>query len=157
MLGKALGGAIALVAVVATVNQATATDDPPTSGPAPVSATVVEIKGAAIDGKYPGRVRVDLVYTCSAPDGARSLNTSVEQTDPEDKDNVAFGSTRTSPTTVVCDGTAHPQEVIVSSKTFNWLDGIDGIVVATVTDLGATPPAAADAKQLTLAVPRTGA
>jgi len=197
MLGKALGGAVAVAAVVATLTPAVASDpgDPttptptpsatgdlspsptpsadaspspsptPTTDPSPSpspspspttppAATVISIGDVAIDPKIPSRVRVQLGYTCSAPEGARSLNTSVEQTDPTDPATVAFGATRTSPTLIVCDGTPQTQTVVVQSKTSNWIEGVDGVVVTTVSDLGATPPAAADAQQLRLDLPK---
>ncbi|MEU9131714.1 hypothetical protein AB0D08_26985 [Kitasatospora sp. NPDC048540] len=121
---------------------------PPATPPAP--ATVIGFDAAVIDPKIPGRVRVDLHYTCSSPEGERSLNTSVEQTDPADPAAIAFGSTRTSPTVIVCDGTQQRGTVTVQSKTTNWLDDVDAVLVTTVSDLGATPPAAADAAKLRL-------
>ncbi|MFJ5924510.1 hypothetical protein ACIQF6_18120 [Kitasatospora sp. NPDC092948] len=137
----ALGLAVAPAAV--------ADQDPDASD----TATVITITGVSIDPKVPSRVRVDLDYACAAGDGPRSLNTSVEQTDPEDPATVAFGSTRTSPTQVLCDGAEHSQRVVVQSKTSNWLTGVDAVVVTTLTDLGAAPPAFADAQQLVLDLP----
>lgn len=98
----------------------------------------------------PGRVRVVLAYTCAPSDQPRSLNTSVEQPDPDDPATIAFGSTRTAPSQVVCDGTEQRQAVTVQSKTSNWLPGPDSVVVTTLTDLGAVPPAAADARRIPL-------
>ncbi|MFB7946800.1 hypothetical protein ACFC6L_18020 [Kitasatospora phosalacinea] len=115
--------------------------------------TAVTITGATVDPKVPGRVRVTLAYACAPTDQPRSLNTSVEQPDPEDPATTAFGSTRTSPTLVVCDGTPQAQTVTVQSKTSNWLTGTDSVVVTTLTDLGATPPAAADARRIRLDLP----
>ncbi|WP_033219830.1 hypothetical protein [Kitasatospora phosalacinea] len=123
---------------------------PPT---APTAPTAIEITGAAIDPKVPSRVRVTLAYTCAPTDQPRSLNTSVEQSDPEDPATIAFGATRTSPTLVVCDGTPQTQDVTVQSKTSNWLTGPDSVVITTLTDLGATPPAAADARRIPLDLP----
>ncbi|MFF0390180.1 hypothetical protein ACFYS8_16060 [Kitasatospora sp. NPDC004615] len=117
------------------------------------AATVIGITGVSIDPKIPSRVRVELTYTCAPSDGPRSLNTSVEQTDPEDPASIAFGSTRTSPTQVLCDGTEHIQTVVVQSKTSNWLTGVDAVVITTLTDLGAEPAAFADAQQLLLDLP----
>ncbi|MFD7732146.1 hypothetical protein ACFV6F_17365 [Kitasatospora phosalacinea] len=126
----------------------------PEASPAPQAPpTAVTITGAAVDPKVPGRVRVALAYTCAPTDQPRSLNTSVEQPDPEDPATTAFGSTRTSPTLVVCDGTPQAQTVTVQSKTSNWLTGTDSVVVTTLTDLGATPPAAADARRIRLDLP----
>ena len=115
--------------------------------------TAVTITGATVDPKVPSRVRVALAYTCAPTGQPRSLNTSVEQPDPEDPATTAFGSTRTSPTLVVCDGTPQTQTVTVQSKTSNWLTGTDSVVVTTLTDLGATPPAAADARRIPLDLP----
>ncbi|MFJ5231183.1 hypothetical protein ACIQBJ_14965 [Kitasatospora sp. NPDC088391] len=120
---------------------------PTTAAPA---TTVIALRGAVIDPKYPGRVRVTLAYTCAPAEGPRSLNTSAEQTDPTDPATVAFGATRTSPTQVVCDGTEQTQTVVVPSKTSNWLPGVDAVLITTLTDLGATPPAAADAREVLL-------
>ncbi|MFJ1755055.1 hypothetical protein [Kitasatospora sp. NPDC088134] len=117
---------------------------------APPATTVIALRGAVIDPKYPGRVRVTLAYTCAPAEGPRSLNTSAEQTDPTDPATVAFGATRTSPTQVTCDGTEQTQTVVVPSKTSNWLPGVDAVLITTLTDLGATPPAAADARKILL-------
>ncbi|WP_371494274.1 hypothetical protein OG871_04085 [Kitasatospora sp. NBC_00374] len=126
----------------------------PTPSPTPPpAATVITFGAAAIDPKLPGRVRLELLYTCAAPDGERSLNTSVEQPDPTDPATTAFGSTRTSPTLIVCDGTQQRQSVTVQSKTSNWLPDVDAVLVTTLSDLGAAPPAAADARKLRLKVP----
>ncbi|GLW69827.1 hypothetical protein Kpho02_21260 [Kitasatospora phosalacinea] len=134
----------------------------PSPSPSPASSpssapqappTAVTITGATVDPKVPSRVRVALAYTCAPTDQPRSLNTSVEQPDPEDPATIAFGSTRTSPALVVCDGTPQAQTVTVQSKTSNWLTGTDSVVVTTLTDLGATPPAAADARRIPLDLP----
>ncbi|MFJ1704675.1 hypothetical protein [Kitasatospora sp. NPDC088346] len=119
----------------------------------PAAGTEISVGSAGIDPKLPGRVRVELLYTCAAPDGERSLNTSVEQPDPADPAAVAFGSTRTSPTLIVCDGTPQHQSVSVQSKTSNWLPDVDAVLVTTLSDLGAAPPAAADARKLRLRLP----
>ncbi|GLW52267.1 hypothetical protein [Kitasatospora phosalacinea] len=115
--------------------------------------TAVTITGAAVDPKVPSRVRVTLAYTCAPTGQPRSLNTSVEQPDPEDPATTAFGATRTSPTLVLCDGTPQAQTVTVQSKTSTWLTGTDSVVVTTLTDLGATPPAVADARRIRLDLP----
>ncbi|QKW23478.1 hypothetical protein HUT16_34230 [Kitasatospora sp. NA04385] len=128
------------------------TGQPGESAP-PAARTSVAITGAAIDPKVPGRVRVALAYTCAPTDQPRSLNTSVEQNDPEDPATIAFGSTRTSPTLIVCDGAPQTQSVTVQSKTSNWLAGPDSVVITTLTDLGAAPPAAADARRIPLDLP----
>ncbi|GAA2087076.1 hypothetical protein GCM10009759_08260 [Kitasatospora saccharophila] len=125
----------------------------PAESPAPAARTSVAITGAVIDPKVPSRSRVTLAYTCAPTDQPRSLNTSVEQSDPEDPAGIAFGATRTSPTLVVCDGTPQVQTVTVQSKTSNWLPGPDAVVVTTLTDLGAAPPAAADARRIPLDLP----
>ncbi len=141
----AAAGLLALTAAA----PAHAADDP-VGTPA---TTTISITGAVIDPKVPSRVRVALAYTCAPTDRPRSLNTSVEQTDPDDPATVAFGATRTSPTLVVCDGTPQSQTVTVQSKTSNWLPGPDSVVITTLTDLGATPPAAADARSIPLDLP----
>lgn len=134
------------------------TGDPsPTASPSPPAATtVIAITGATIDPKIPSRVKVTLAYTCAPAEGPRSLNTSVEQTDPADPATIAFGSTRTSPTLIACDGTPQTQNVVVQSKTSNWLTAVDAVVITTLTDLGAAPPAAADARKTVLDLPPTG-
>ncbi|MFJ7911312.1 hypothetical protein [Kitasatospora sp. NPDC096204] len=116
----------------------------------PVATTVI-LGEAVIDPKAAGRVRVEIGYVCANAEEARSLTVSVEQKDPEDTTATAFGSSRTAEADIVCDGTPQTREVIVQSKTYNWLPDVDAILTATVADLGATPPAAADAKRVTLA------
>ncbi|WP_354644046.1 hypothetical protein [Kitasatospora camelliae] len=76
----------------------------------------------------------------------------MEQRDPEDAANIAFGSTRTAPATVVCDGTERPLSVVVQSKTGNWIPGVPAVLATTVTNIGASPSAAADARKLPLDV-----
>lgn len=146
---RLLAAAVGLLALTAAA-PATAADDDPAGTPA---TTTISITGAVIDPKVPSRARVTLAYTCAPTDRPRSLNTSVEQTDPDDPATIAFGSTRTSPTLVVCDGTPQTQTVTVQSKTSNWLPGPDSVVITTLTDLGATPPAAADARSIPLDLP----
>ncbi|RPE27588.1 hypothetical protein [Kitasatospora cineracea] len=145
---RLLAAAAGLLALTAAA-PATAADDP-AGTPA---TTTISITGAVIDPKVPSRARVTLAYTCAPTDRPRSLNTSVEQTDPDDPATIAFGSTRTSPTLVVCDSTPQTQTVTVQSKTSNWLPGPDSVVITTLTDLGATPPAAADARSIPLDLP----
>ncbi|OKJ05671.1 hypothetical protein [Kitasatospora sp. CB01950] len=145
-----LPAALAALALGLALAPAAVADEEPGASDA---ATAIEITGITIDPKVPSRVRVELDYTCAASDGPRSLNTSVEQTDPDDPATVAFGSTRTSPTLVVCDGSEHSQSVVVQSKTSNWLEGVDAVVITTLADLGAAPPAFADAQQLVLDLP----
>ncbi|MFI1524526.1 hypothetical protein [Kitasatospora cineracea] len=149
LLAAAVGLLALTTAAPATAVPVTADDDP-AGTPA---ATTISITGAVIDPKVPSRARVTLAYTCAPTDRPRSLNTSVEQTDPDDPATIAFGSTRTSPTLVVCDGTPQTQTVTVQSKTSNWLPGPDAVVITTLTDLGATPPAAADARSIPLDLP----
>ncbi|MFD5559384.1 hypothetical protein [Kitasatospora griseola] len=145
-----LPAALAALALgLALASAAVADEDPD----APDADTVVEITEATIDPESPDLVRVDLSYTCAPADGPRSLNTSVEQTDPEDPATVAFGSTRTFPAQIVCDGAEHSRTVVVQSKTSDWLTGVDAVVITTLTDLGAAPPASADAQQLVLDLP----
>jgi len=120
--------------------------------PAASAVTVVDIGSAVIDAKFPGRVRVDVSYTCDVLDGARSLNVSVEQTDPEDSSSVAFGSSRVASTAIVCDGTEQTQTVVVQSKTVNWIPEADAVVVTALSDIGSVPPANADAKKFLLKV-----
>ncbi|MEV7119608.1 hypothetical protein [Kitasatospora griseola] len=145
-----LPAALAALALgLALATAAVADEDPDDSD----TATVVEITEVTIDPESPDLVRVDLSYTCAPADGPRSLNTSVEQTDPEDPATVAFGSTRTFPAQIECDGAEHSQTAVVQSKTSDWLTGVDAVVITTLTDLGATPPASADAQQLVLDLP----
>ncbi|MEV7213525.1 hypothetical protein AB0O31_10600 [Kitasatospora cineracea] len=144
---RLLAATAALLALTAAA-PATAADDAPAT-----TTTTISITGAVIDPKVPSRARVTLAYTCAPTDRPRSLNTSVEQTDPDDPATIAFGSTRTSPTLVACDGTPQTQTVTVQSKTSNWLPGPDAVVITTLTDLGATPPAAADARSIPLDLP----
>ncbi|MCU7826025.1 hypothetical protein [Kitasatospora sp. DSM 101779] len=121
---------------------------------APASAvTLVGIDRAVIDPKIPSRVRADVTYLCDSPSGERSLNVSVEQTDPEDSEAVSFGTTRAAPAGILCNGLPHTQTVIVQSKTYNWLADVPAIVTTTLTDLGSVPnPAYADAKRIVLTV-----
>ncbi|MFK0191661.1 hypothetical protein [Kitasatospora sp. NPDC090308] len=149
----AAAGLLALAAAAPAAADDTPTGTPADPPAATSAATTVTITGAAIDPKIPSRVRVALAYTCAPTDQPRSLNTSVEQTDPEDPATIAFGSTRTAPTQVVCDGTPQTQTVTVQSKTSNWLPGTDSVVITTLTDLGATPTAAADARLIALDQP----
>ncbi|GGQ78804.1 hypothetical protein [Kitasatospora griseola] len=145
-----LPAALAALALgLALATAAIADEDPDASD----TDTVVEITEVTIDPESPDLVRVDLSYTCAPADGPRSLNTSVEQTDPEDPATIAFGSTRTFPAQIECDGAEHSQTVVVQSKTSDWLAGVDAVVITTLTDLGATPPASADAQQLVLDLP----
>lgn len=132
----------ALTGLTGAAVPAWADDDP--------AATSVTLGEARIDSRGAGRVRVEIGYTCANADEARSLTVSVEQRDPEDATATAFGSSRTAEADIVCDGTPQTREVIVQSKTYNWLPDVDAILTATVSDLGATPPAAADAKRVTL-------
>ncbi|KIQ65664.1 hypothetical protein TR51_17860 [Kitasatospora griseola] len=145
-----LPAALAALALgLALATAAVADEDPDDSD----TATVVEITEVTIDPESPDLVQVDLNYTCAPADGPRSLNTSVEQTDPEDPATIAFGSTRTFPAQIECDGAEHSQTAVVQSKTSDWLTGVDAVVITTLTDLGATPPASADARQLVLDLP----
>ncbi|MFE4976303.1 hypothetical protein ACFRAR_29895 [Kitasatospora sp. NPDC056651] len=114
------------------------------------TTTVTLGESARIDPKAGGRVRVDVAYVCTNAEDARSLTVSVEQKNPEDATATAFGSSRTAETDIVCDGTPQTREVIVQSKTYNWLPDLDAILTATISDIGAAPPAAADAKRITL-------
>ncbi|TWE15324.1 hypothetical protein FB465_0216 [Kitasatospora atroaurantiaca] len=136
---------VAVVAMTAGVGSLVAV-------PVASAVTVVDIGSAVIDAKFPGRVRVDVSYTCDVMDGARSMNVSVEQTDPGDTSSVAFGSSRVAPTAIVCDGTAKIQTVVVQSKTVNWIPDADAVVVTALSDIGSVPPANADAKKLLLKV-----
>lgn len=117
----------------------------------PAPATTVTIGDATIDPRIPGRIRVQVEYLCTVATEARSLTVSAEQEDPEDSSSVAFGSSRTEETDVICDGTPQTRQVVVQSKTTNWLPDVDAVLTATVSNLGATPPAAADAKRVKLA------
>ncbi|MFD7582670.1 hypothetical protein [Kitasatospora sp. NPDC059817] len=114
---------------------------------APTGVTLGE---ARIDSKVPGRVRVDVEYVCGVAEEARSLTVSVEQRDPEDTSSTAFGSSRTAEADVICDGTARQRQLVVQSKTVNWIPGADAVLIATVSDLGATPPASSDARRVPL-------
>ncbi|MFJ8622938.1 hypothetical protein ACIRD3_08820 [Kitasatospora sp. NPDC093550] len=125
----------------------------PAADPAPEAATTVTLGDATIDPKLPGRVRVDVGYLCSVATEARSLTVSVEQKDPQDSSSIAFGSSRTAEADVTCDGTPQRRQIVVQSKTFNWIPGVDAVLTATVANIGATPPAAADAKRAALAAP----
>ncbi|MGW1177906.1 hypothetical protein ACWD4P_29805 [Kitasatospora sp. NPDC002543] len=116
----------------------------------PTPATTVTLGDALIDPKIPGRVRVDVDYLCSVADEARSLTVSVEQKDPDDNSVIAFGSSRTAEADVNCDGTAHHRQVLVQSKTTNWIPDADAVLTTTVSNIGATPSAAADAKRAKL-------
>ncbi|MEU8927269.1 hypothetical protein AB0D10_41190 [Kitasatospora sp. NPDC048545] len=118
--------------------------------PAPATTTVT-LGDATIDAKLPGRVRVDVGYLCSVGAEARSLTVSVEQKDPQDSSSIAFGSSRTAEADVICDGTQQQRQIVVQSKTFNWIPDVDAVLTATVSDIGATPPAVADAKRVPLA------
>ncbi|SOB85334.1 hypothetical protein [Streptomyces sp. 1331.2] len=120
-----------------------------TTDPAPATTTVT-LGGAKIDPKQPGRVRVDVSYLCTVAAEARSLTVSVEQKDPQDSSAIGFGSSRTAEKDVICDGTPQQRQFIVQSKTFNWIPDTDAVLTATVTNIGATPSAAADAKRVTL-------
>ncbi|MEV7189450.1 hypothetical protein [Kitasatospora sp. NPDC093102] len=112
--------------------------------------TTVTLGDATIDPKLPGRVRVQVGYLCSVADEARSLTVSVEQKDPEDTSSIAFGSNRTAEADVICDGKPQQRQIVVQSKTTNWLPGVEAVLTATVSNIGATPPAAADAKRVEL-------
>ncbi|MFH8386198.1 hypothetical protein ACH4E7_35645 [Kitasatospora sp. NPDC018058] len=122
----------------------------PAADPDPAT-TVVTLGEARIDPKVPGRVRVDVSYVCSVADDARSLTVSVEQKDPEDAASIAFGSSRTAEADIVCDGTQQQRQLTVQSKTVNWIPGADAVVIATVSNIGATPSAAADSRRVALA------
>ncbi|MBD0673222.1 hypothetical protein [Streptomyces sp. CBMA156] len=118
---------------------------------AAAAATRVTISSARIDPRLPGRIRVEVEYLCSVAAEARSLTVTGEQKDPADTSSIAFGSTRTAETDVLCNGTAQKRQAVVQSKTTNWLPNTDAVLTATVTDIGATPSAAADAKRIKLA------
>ncbi|MEV7024008.1 hypothetical protein [Kitasatospora sp. NPDC093558] len=126
---------------------------PAVADPAPDddATTSVTIGDARIDPKIPGRVRVDVTYACGVAAEARSLTVTVEQTDPEDSSSKAFGSSRTAEADVVCDGTDQHRQLVVQSKTVNWIPDADAVLTATVSNLGANPPASADARRLRLA------
>lgn len=134
----------ASLAATAVTAPARAADDP---SPAVTSVT---LGGAVIDPKLPGKLRVEVDYVCTIAQEARSLTVSVEQKDPEDASSVAFGSSRSAEADVLCDGTAQHRQIAVQSKTVNWIPGADAVLTATVTNIGATPPAAADARRTTL-------
>ncbi|MFJ9840240.1 hypothetical protein ACIRYZ_07190 [Kitasatospora sp. NPDC101155] len=136
-------------ALVGLASPALAADPDPSDDPV---ITTVTLGKAQIDPKIPGRVRVDVDYLCSVADEARSLTVSVEQKDPEDSSSIAFGSSRTAEADILCDGTTHQRQLIVQSKTVNWIPGVDAVVIATVSNIGATPSAAADSLQVKLAV-----
>ncbi|MFD7901580.1 hypothetical protein ACFV4F_01550 [Kitasatospora sp. NPDC059722] len=119
--------------------------------------TSVTIDGARIDQKIPGKVRVDVTYVCGVAAEARSLTVTVEQQDPEDAATKAFGSTRTADTDIQCDGTEQHRQLIVSSKTTNWIPDVDAVLTATVSNLGSAPPASADARRIRLATPTPAA
>ncbi|MEU8515701.1 hypothetical protein AB0C76_29600 [Kitasatospora sp. NPDC048722] len=112
--------------------------------------TSVSIDGARIDQKIPGKVRVDVTYACGVAAEARSLTVTVEQQDPEDAATKAFGSTRTAETDIQCDGTEQHRQLIVPSKTSNWIPDVDAVLTATVSNLGSAPPASADARRIRL-------
>ncbi|MFF2143725.1 hypothetical protein [Kitasatospora sp. NPDC058190] len=136
-------------ALVGLAPPALAADPDPTDDPV---TTTVTLGKARIDPKVPGRVRVDVDYLCSVADEARSLTVSVEQKDPEDSSSIAFGSSRTAEADILCDGTQQQRQLIVQSKTVNWIPGADAVVIATVSNIGATPSAAADSLRVKLAV-----
>ncbi|WP_369184586.1 hypothetical protein [Streptomyces sp. Y1] len=119
--------------------------------PAPV-ATTVTLGDARIDPKQPGKVRVDVSYVCTIADEARSLSVSVEQKDPQDASSIGFGTSRAAETDVLCDGTWQQRTIVVQSKTFNWIPDADAVLSSTVTNIGATPPASADARRVKLVV-----
>ncbi|KDN80854.1 hypothetical protein [Kitasatospora cheerisanensis] len=143
-----LPAALTALALGLALAPAAAADSDPADAP-----TVIAIGGMAIDPKVPSRVEVDLTYTCAPGDGPLALNTSVEQTDPDDPATIAFGTTRTDPGQVVCDGTEQTRTVVVQSKTSNWLTDVDAVAITTLADLTGTPPAFADAQQLVLDLP----
>ncbi|WP_031071553.1 hypothetical protein [Streptomyces sp. NRRL WC-3742] len=124
-----------------------AVDDPP---PATTTVTLGE---ARIDPKVPGKVRVDVDYVCTVADEARSLTVAVEQKDPQDTSSIGFGSSRTAEADILCDGTPQHRQIAVQSKTVNWIPATDAVLTATVTNIGATPPASADARRAKLAAP----
>ncbi|MEV7598474.1 hypothetical protein AB0O91_13950 [Kitasatospora sp. NPDC089797] len=115
------------------------------------SGTVISLGEARIDPKIPSRVLVDATYLCSAADEARSLTVSVEQKNPEDAASTAFGSARTAEADITCDGNQQQRQFMVQSKTSNWLPDVDAVVIATVSNIGSTPSAAADSRRMRLA------
>ncbi|MFJ2189124.1 hypothetical protein ACIOJE_14405 [Kitasatospora sp. NPDC087861] len=135
---------------------ALAADPGPDPGPAPETAsapvTAIALGEVRIDPKVPGRVRVNVGYLCGVADEFRSLTVSVEQRDPEDSSSVAFGSSRTAEADVICDGAQQERQLVVQSKTVNWIPGADAVLIATVANLGATPPASSDAQRVPLTV-----
>ncbi|MEU4117891.1 hypothetical protein AB0F71_25800 [Kitasatospora sp. NPDC028055] len=125
----------------------------PVAAPAEDAATTsVTLGDVVIDPKIPSRARVDVSYLCSVADEARSLTVSVEQQDPEDSSSKAFGSSRTPEADIVCDGTVQQRQLLVQSKTVNWIPGADAVLIATVSNIGSTPSAAADSRRVKLAV-----
>ncbi len=64
---------------------------------------------------------------------------------------------RQAETDVTCDGTRQQRQFVVQSKTFNWIPGAEAVLTATVTNIGAAPSAAADAKRVTLTIEPTTA
>ncbi|MFJ6772084.1 hypothetical protein ACIQOV_14155 [Kitasatospora sp. NPDC091257] len=124
-------------------------DDPTLTSETPV--TSVTLGDARIDARLPGRIRVEVDYLCTVADEARSLTVTAEQKDPEDTSSIAFGSSRTAETDVICDGTPQTRLIVVQSKTTNWLPDVDAVLTATVSNIGASPTAAADAKRVKLA------
>ncbi|MFE6052908.1 hypothetical protein ACFQ6N_19295 [Kitasatospora sp. NPDC056446] len=117
--------------------------------PAPAGTTVT-LGDATIDAKVPSRVRVDVHYLCTVASEARSLTVSVEQKDPQDSSAIAFGSSRTAEADIICDGTQQQRLIVVQSKTVNWLPDVDAVLTATVSNIGASPQAAADARRVAL-------
>ncbi|MFJ3217472.1 hypothetical protein ACIPLC_16330 [Kitasatospora sp. NPDC086801] len=161
-LASALGGLTA-PALAADPAPAAAPAAASAAAPAPAQAaaparvrdgesagTAVTLGEARIDPKVPGRVRVDVDYLCGIAEEARSLTVSVEQRDPEDPSIVAFGSSRTAEADILCDGTQRQRQLVVQSKTVNWIPDADAVLIATVSDLGATPPASSDARRVPL-------
>ncbi|WP_030260233.1 hypothetical protein [Streptomyces novaecaesareae] len=142
-----------LAALSAPIGAAGAAD---VTDPSP-AATTVTLGDATVDPKQPGKVRVDVGYLCTVAAEARSLTVSVEQKDPQDSSAIGFGSSRTAETDVTCDGTRQQRQFVVQSKTFNWIPGAEAVLTATVTNIGAAPSAAADAKRVTLTIEPTTA
>ncbi|MGA5823105.1 hypothetical protein ACPC54_35240 [Kitasatospora sp. NPDC094028] len=120
--------------------------------PDPAPATTVTVGDAVIDPKQPGKVRVNVSYVCTIAAEARSLTVSVEQKDPQDASSIGFGTSRSAESDVICDGTQQQRQIIVQSKTFNWIADADAVLTSTVTNIGANPPASADARRVTLVV-----
>ncbi|MBV2156737.1 hypothetical protein RZ50_028295 [Kitasatospora sp. SUK 42] len=118
-------------------------------GPDPV-VTEVSLGDIRIDPKVPGRVRVNVDYRCSIADEARSLTVSVEEKDPEDTSSIAFGSARTPEAEVICDGERQHRQLVVQSKTMNWIPDADAVVIATVANVGASPSASSEASRVRL-------